>query len=383
VPAATPVPHVPAVLLLGSATDLLTGPGCSVCRYASQASDGYLAWFCFEGHAQADAITRLCASLGMCSRHTRRLMCQPGAAIRLTAVYRYVMAAAQDRLAAPARPLGRCPACEHDRDAADRAVQILADDAVQARRGETCGLCPPHLRMVSAQVNRRQSAWLAEAVTEAAGRADHDAPSRAALRRAALAGAPPGGHACIACRAASQSTEDGLARLRRVAGLLCAEHVGDLIVSAGRRQTEAILARPVKGQAVDHAGQPASRRRSRLRRIDGPARCPACLAAEDAELRVVDDLRHSLRTAGWARDSSVPLCVRHLLGLRARDPRAAHVLIPAAAGHAETLTAELDEAFGKNTWLRRHEARGPEMSAWRRAAAFLDGDVFCGGPPGG
>ena len=38
------------------------------------------------------------------------------------------------------------------------------------------------------------------------------------------------------------------------------------------------------------------------------------------------------------------------------------------------------EAFSKNTWARRHEARGPEMTAWRRAAAFLDGGVFCGCP---
>ena len=44
--------------------------------------------------------------------------------------------------------------------------------------------------------------------------------------------------------------------------------------------------------------------------------------------------------------------------------------------------AELDEAFGKGTWARRHEARGPEMTAWRRAAAFLDGGVFRSCPPG-
>ena len=37
------------------------------------------------------------------------------------------------------------------------------------------------------------------------------------------------------------------------------------------------------------------------------------------------------------------------------------------------LIAELDEAFSKNTGAHRHEPRGPEMTAWRRAAAFLDG----------
>jgi hypothetical protein len=30
----------------------------------------------------------------------------------------------------------------------------------------------------------------------------------------------------------------------------------------------------------------------------------------------------------------------------------------------------------------RHESRGAEMTAGRRAAAFLDGGVFGGGPPG-
>jgi hypothetical protein len=47
------------------------------------------------------------------------------------------------------------------------------------------------------------------------------------------------------------------------------------------------------------------------------------------------------------------------------------------------LIAELNEAFSKNTWARRHETPGPEMIAWRRAAAFLDGNVFGGCPPRG
>ena len=51
--------------------------------------------------------------------------------------------------------------------------------------------------------------------------------------------------------------------------------------------------------------------------------------------------------------------------------------------HADMLIAELNEAFSKNTWAHRHEPRGPEMTAWRRAAAFLDGAVFCGCPPRG
>jgi len=75
------------------------------------------------------------------------------------------------------------------------------------------------------------------------------------------------------------------------------------------------------------------------------------------------------------------LCVRHLLGLRVLDPWAGHVTAGGAVERAELLIAELNEAFSKNTWARRHEARGPEMTAWRRAAVFLDGGVFCGCPP--
>ena len=79
-PAATPMPRGPSVLTLYSAEDLLTAVGCPVCRYAAEASDRYLGWFALEAHAEAGTITRLCASLGMCARHTRGLMGQPGAA---------------------------------------------------------------------------------------------------------------------------------------------------------------------------------------------------------------------------------------------------------------------------------------------------------------
>jgi hypothetical protein len=123
-PAAAPVPRRPTVLTLDSAADLLTGPGCPVCRYAGEAGDRYLAWFALEGHAGAVTISRMCASLSMCARHTRALMSQPGAARRLTAVHRYLVRAARDR---------------------------LADDLVRERYRELGGLCVPHLRAASAR----------------------------------------------------------------------------------------------------------------------------------------------------------------------------------------------------------------------------------------
>jgi hypothetical protein len=76
-----------------------------------------------------------------------------------------------------------------------------------------------------------------------------------------------------------------------------------------------------------------------------------------------------------------PLCVRHLLSLKAADPWAGQVTATDAIDRADLLIAELDHAFTNATWAHRNQARGPEMTAWRRAAAFLDGYVFCGCPP--
>jgi hypothetical protein len=51
-----------------------------------------------------------------------------------------------------------------------------------------------------------------------------------------------------------------------------------------------------------------------------------------------------------------------------------------AAAWVGLLEAELGEADRKRGWLARHEVRGPEASVWLRAAGFLHGDVFLGGP---
>ena len=150
-PAAAPVPRGPTVLTLYSAMDLLTGPGCPACHYGDEAADRYLAWFAFEAHADAGMITRLCSSLGMCPRHTRALMCQPGAARRLTALYRYILPAARDQLGGRAARPGDCPACEHDGAAVGRALDTLldglADGPVRERYRRLGGLCIelPHL----------------------------------------------------------------------------------------------------------------------------------------------------------------------------------------------------------------------------------------------
>jgi hypothetical protein len=414
VPSATPIPRGPTVLTLYSAADLLTGPGCPVCRYADEAGDRYLAWFALEGHAGAGTITRLCSSLGMCPRHTRGLMSQPGAERRLTAVYRYVMDAARDRLGGRAVRPDVCPACEHDDQVVGRALDTLLegliDNSVQARYRELGGLCLPHLRAASARAGHRAITWLTQTTTATVtGRAaslswlagtDHDADRRAVLRHAAMAIERPGSDVCLACLAAARSENDQLAQLLRAIErggpdrtVLCAAHLADLVARAGQRGAATLLAwqagclakgltrhaRSSPGQNL--GGGPA--RWLRPRRRDGGADgCPVCLTRENSMRRAVDDLRASLRATRPITDRQVALCARHLLGLKAVDPWAGRVTAPGGVERAQTLIAELNEAFGKNTWARRREARGPEMTAWRRAAAFLDGSVFFGCPPG-
>jgi hypothetical protein len=416
VPAATPLPRGPSVLTLYTAADLLIGPGCPVCRYVSEVSDRHLAWFALEAHADAITITRLCASLCMCPRHTRQLMRQPGAATRLTAVYRYVMEAARDRLTGRAAPLARCPACEHDDAATHRALDTLleglTDSAVQERYRELGGLCIPHLRAAAAvRAQRRVISWLGETMSDTLNHCpaglewlagmDHDPELRAALRQTIPATARPGSGACMACLAAARAERDHLAQMSGTSDshgqqdrqpLLCADHLGDAARLAGRDGMRPLLMRQAANNVTSLPRVPALSAKGTAgsltawlrtaRRLAGhPYDCGVCQVREDAARRAVGDLRAMLRLSPLVHERRDMLCVRHLLSLRATDPLAAQVTTRDAVKRGDTLIAELTEAFRKNTWAHRHEARGPEMSAWRRAAAFLDGDVFCGCPP--
>jgi hypothetical protein len=418
VPAATPLPRGPAVLTLYSAADLLTGPGCPVCRYLGEAASRYLGWFALEGHGDAATVTRLCASLGMCPRHTRGLMSQPGAACRLTALYRYLARAARDRLAGRAARLAGCPACEHDDGTVGRALDTLleglADGLVRDRYRELGGLCIPHLRVASVRGNRGVVAWLARTMTEAitarpagpgwAAGTGQDADTRLVLRDALPAVALPGSGVCAACLAAGRSEQAHLAALAALADggdcgepdrrlLLCEGHLSDLVAQARRPGVPPLLAwqagcltaalvRPASAPGRKPDG-PAAWLGFRRRRGVGLDDCPVCLASQAAEQRALDELRWQLRATPGVPNPPFPLCVRHLLHLKAADPWAAQVTAPDAIDRADRLATELDAAFSKGTWAHRHEARGPEMTAWRRAAAFLDGGVFCGSPPRG
>jgi len=416
VPAATPLPGRPSALVLGSVEDLLGQPGCAVCRHAAQASDRYLAWFALESHADPVTIARLRASLGMCPGHTRAVMRQPGAPIRLTAVFRYFMQSARACLGSRPATLRPCPACEHDRAAADRAMSIVLDGMTEIRLQDRDpglgGLCLPHLRDAAAQARRRGHRRLLLALAAGAagatpsmdmlaGAPDHDADERARLRALLPPGTEIPAGSCPACLAAARAEARRLARDADDSGdqpadggrgaCLCAVHLRD--VAAIRPDLAPAMLAAQSGFAADAASRllsarpwPGSRnsrgRRARHRLLPGAQACSVCAAAESAARQALGRCQVIASTTPPPATAAC-LCVRHVLAVRAASQAAGAVASAAATARADVLIEQLAEAFRKNTWAHRHEPRGPEMAAWQRAAVFLDGRVFGGGPAPG
>lgn len=414
-PAAAPIPRHPGALILEGAAGLLTAPGCPVCRYATEASERYLTGFAVEGHSDAITITRFAGSIGACARHTRRLMRQPGAAKRLNAVFPYILREARDRLAGKAAPLLPCPVCEHDRAAASRALDTLlegfAEPAVRDRCASLGGLCVPHLGDAAAAGHRKTTAWLVQTMAEILnnqapsphwiiGDAGDDSDIRAALRKAMPASAQPCSYVCTACLAGAHSEPRCITRVVAISHeglaedsdlLLCASHLAD---AAAQTSDASTLASLLGWQANAHVevrfAGPLPSLRSGTRKIAGfiragrhanVPRCAACRAHSAAAQRALDEYSQTLRTHPAAQHRDHTLCVRHVLSLRTADPRAARVITDTTIDLADSLLAELAAAFGNCASGQRDAHLGVESTAWRRAAAFLDGNVFCGSPP--
>lgn len=411
-PAATPVPRVPSVLTLYDAADLLSGPGCPVCRYADEASDRYLGWFALEGHSDPGLMTALRDSVGMCARHTRFLLAQPGAAIRMTAVYRYVVPAARDQLNGRARKGRPCPACAHNRAAVSRALETLTDGIATGEAANRCrelgGVCIPHLWSAAAAGQPRVTAWLADTMQGVmsprparpgwlAG-SDRDAEVRAVLRRA-LPGRGGGlSGACAVCLASALAERDCLITLAAGARggasgpefSVCGWHLADLTAAAAQpAELWSVLVRQA-GNVISQA-QRHPRRTSGLaswpwsgRRRDRVPPCQVCGARADAQAGALAGV--AAATGRLPRRAGL-LCVRHQVSLRDVDPAAARTLAPGSVAAADQLGRDLAEEFDQTTWAARHRA-SPQTSApppvslaWRRAAAFLDGGVFGGLSP--
>ncbi len=393
-PAATPLPRGPSVLTLYSAMDLLTSPGCPVCRYAAEASDRYLRWFALEGHAQPDTITRLCGSLGTCASHTRRLMSQPGASVRLTAVYRYVVMAARDRLTGRAERLPACPACDHDTAATGRAldtlIEGLSDQATRYRCRQLGGVCLPHLATAATTARREPVAWLTETMRDAIGKVgtprygwvvgtDPDAEARAALRSALRSTGGWTPVACAPCLAGAHAERNALERLAGPAIdapdpslVLCAGHLADAATAAGHDSGPVLVAWQADCLTARIAARPTRwLPAGRQRRTVGD--CAVCQARDAAARRTLAD-----GTAAAQAGTGPALCVRHHLSLRAANPRAGDALARAVVNAADGLISDLADAFDRAAAARSRGAAARDSGAWRRAAAFLDGAVFGG-----
>jgi hypothetical protein len=400
-PSAVPLPRGPSVLLLGSPAGLLSRPGCPACWYAAESSDAYLRWFALEGHGDVDMITRLCGARGMCAWHTRRLVAQPGAAGRLTAVYKYVVRAATDDLGA--EPAG-CPACEHDSAAADRVVGVLLEDITAADRWaykEHGGLCLPHLRR-AALLARGDIRWLvrfmASRLSESrpsldllAGGPDPDVQARAACRAALARRLSPGQPwTCSVCWAAASwerttLADFGAAPSASAGDDLCSAHLRDVAwqapaaddLLAGRAAAE----RERLGQVLD--GKPRLLGIApgwlsvRARRALADPDCSLCRGRGNAAGRAIGQLAAS---RSGLMPAAFRLCVRHVRRLDDADPVAGQLAEQAAREYGSALVSDLAEDFRTSTWTHRDEPGESDGSAWRRAAAFLDGAVFGGCP---
>jgi hypothetical protein len=439
-PSATPLPRGPSHLALFGAEDLLGRTGCPVCRYVTEAGDRFFGWFALEGHADASMITRLCESLGLCPLHTRGLLCQPGAAGRMTAVYRYLLQAALSYLATGTSPKAPCLACARDAESMDRVLDTLLtglqDEDLRDRYRGAAGLCLPHLHAATARGGRQLSAWLAHDMTSRlaagppglaviAGDRDADAEMRVQLR-ATLSASPaffaltaptseyPGfGDACTVCLTAAQAERDILDRVTGRCMLdhswvgLCPMHLHEAcsgIIGSARPMSVtgemlALHAELSQAWLTELTAQPSLRavfsplthryhwRRGRnrgRRSSEDPGACPACHAWHDAANSAARRLPEILRAQPAASTGAhAPvLCLRHVITLRQQDPRSADAAVRLAVRRAKLLVRELEEAFRKQTWAHRHEPRGQEMTAWRRAAVLVDGRIYGGGPPG-
>ncbi len=412
-PAASPLPRHPGVLTWDGAVGLLTRRGCPVCHYTSEASERYLTWFALEGHSDTTTITRLTRSLGACAQHTRRLMSQPGAAARLTAVYPYLLRAARDRLAGKETPLLGCPLCDHDKDATSRALDTLLDDfadpVVRDRCAELGGLCVPHLSDAAATGHRKAVTWLIEIMTQTlitpgaslrwvAGDASHDADIRAVLGRGASGPAEPGSYVCTACLDGVWAEPARIARVVTISSeglpddpdlLLCASHLADAVrQTRDRPALVSLLAWQANAHIADRFARHLPSLRTGARKVAGLLRiaghaddpkCAACRAHSAAARRALDEYRHRLRASAAARDQLPVLCVRHVLGLRTLDPWAGQVIARHSITVADMLIAELASMNARSR--HRDQAISAGAAAWRRTAAFLDGNVFCGSPP--
>jgi hypothetical protein len=392
-------------------------PSCPLCGYLGEVEDRFFTWFTTDNGVDPTMIARLQDSGGMCVAHTRRVLAQPGAGGRLTTVYRHVLPALRARLAADRSATGACPACHSLQRATAAALERAgAPAAIPA------DVCLPHLRQAGHAAPRAMAA-LAPATLGRLSRpdltlaalagVDPDREPRARLRAllphdgmlaetdADPADTPSRLHArlqvgtCPLCLTEGQHERRYLAWLTDEAhrnpdgignepGGLCPRHLHDLATGDPAAGVWAL-----HRERARWAGRFADAGRGRPRAVRAGLRaalrddtCLVCGAVADATAGET-----ALLLAGLAASPALHtafaeaggLCLRHTRATPAAGAVAAMIRQTALA-RADLIGAELNEAARKTAWLFRYEGRGPETTAWARAAALIDGSVFLGGP---
>ena len=415
---------------------LLREPGCPVCRCVEEGERSFFSWFQIESFSVAEVQARLRAGMGMCPRHSRRLVDDlgEGEGHIMTTVMRHALAGARQVLRGGGQP-GPCPACEAVAFGAQRGRSVLleglADPGHARRYSDHDGICLPHLLHAAEVADRSALRLLAErlaaSLEERDGSAlvrviagiDQDACRRRAWRERLPE--PPGdgstvarlcrqleSEACPVCLARGQADRRYVhwfveragerdPSLQTDPGRLCAPHLHDIEVvdEAGAASAAERLRATRLGQLrglLDRLDQPPPpARRGRRRANEDPApgcheltsmdHCPACHArdgVERARLALVN-ASLALRPVRDRFEQSHGLCVRHALQIP--EGRAGEVAHRHADARVSVLAWEVEETARKYAWAYRHEPSGPEADAWLRAIGQIDGQALEGSPP--
>lgn len=112
-----------------------------------------------------------------------------------------------------------------------------------------------------------------------------------------------------------------------------------------------------------------------------PEQCPACQRKEEAEIRYIHTLRKALLDPDFYRqfEASNGLCLHHFqlsCELKMSDTPGdwLSLLRKAQLTCLQRLDEQLQELIRKHDYRFKDEARGSEMSSWKKAAAFIAGE---------
>jgi hypothetical protein len=346
----------------------------------------------------------------------------------------------------PAACLACTREAEAGQRALDTLLVGLEEEDLWHRYAEAGGLCLPHLDEASAHCGRRGRRLVAALADVMISRLVEHPPCAAMIAgdmaadsvlRIRLRARLPAflaatvrdlprqdGHlgrdACPACLAGALAERDTLDELTGMAAGaqiskgpspgLCRAHLQEICSEAAETASPGGYARLLGWQAerslaqVRHLAESPGLRgtlglRGRLGKVTSPAGarrrpgtepdpstnaggCPACAANRAAVRSAMTRMRLAAPPPPGGHSSAPRLCLRHVMRLRAEDPRSADGAVRMAIASAQSLISELEDAFRKRTWAGRYDAQGTEMTAWRRAAALVDGRVYGGGTPG-